>query len=121
VPEKQLDEMKVKQAMSALAAAQQADKEAQLLRCGPPALARGAALQAAAAQLPCRPASRAPHPSPACCLPLLRCRERQLAAVKISKEDVDLIVTEFELDAKAAERQLRECNGVLVDTLKALL
>lgn len=33
VPEKQLDENKVRQAMSALAAAQQADQEAQLRRC----------------------------------------------------------------------------------------
>eukprot|EP00877_Chromochloris_zofingiensis_P000086 jgi/Chrzof1/10078/Cz04g26090.t1 len=79
VPEKQLDENKVKQAMAALAASQKADKEAQ------------------------------------------RKREKELAAVKINKDDVDVIVAEIEVDKKLAERRLRECNGNLVDALKSFL
>jgi NACalpha-BTF3-like transcription factor len=52
---------------------------------------------------------------------LLDCREKELAAVKINKEDVDVIATEFEVDKKAAERRLREHNGVLMDALKSFL
>lgn len=48
-------------------------------------------------------------------------RERELAAVKVNKEDIELIAAEFEMEPKAAERQLREFNGVLVDALKGLL
>jgi hypothetical protein len=50
-----------------------------------------------------------------------RQREKELAAVKIVKEDVDVIALEFEMDKKAAERRLRECNGILHDALKSLL
>ena len=47
--------------------------------------------------------------------------EKELAAVKINKEDVDVIAIEFEMDKKMAERKLREHGGRLQDALKALL
>ena len=50
-----------------------------------------------------------------------RQRERELAAVKINKEDVDVIALELEMDKKVAERKLRENGGSLLDTLKACL
>ena len=48
-------------------------------------------------------------------------RERELAALKISKGDIDAIASEFELDAKTAERRLREHRGNLRQALEALL
>lgn len=48
-------------------------------------------------------------------------REKELAAVKVTKEDIDVIALEFEMDKKAAERRLRECNGDLHAALKSLL
>jgi len=50
-----------------------------------------------------------------------RCREKELAAVKINAEDVGVIASEFCLDKKVAERKLREMNGDLEATLKVLL
>eukprot|EP00891_Asterochloris_glomerata_P008150 jgi/Astpho2/8150/Aster-03082 len=50
-----------------------------------------------------------------------RQRERELAALKISKGDIDAIASEFELDAKTAERRLREHRGNLRQALEALL
>jgi len=50
-----------------------------------------------------------------------RQREKELAAVKINAEDVGVIASEFCLDKKVAERKLREMNGDLEATLKALL
>lgn len=79
VPEKQLDENRVKKAMVSLAASQRADKEAKLKR------------------------------------------EKELAAVKVNKDDIDIVALEFEVDKKVAEKKLRECNGVLLDTLRAFL
>ena len=49
------------------------------------------------------------------------CRERELAALKISKADMDVIASEFELDAKTAERRLREHRGNLRQALETLL
>ena len=49
------------------------------------------------------------------------CRERELAAVSITKEDVELIVQEMELDKKIAERKLREANGDVVVALRAIV
>ncbi len=75
-------------------------------------------------QLVCRYVRKPPCAHPKLTIQLetvLSCREKELAAVKVSKEDIDLVSFEFELDAKTAERHLRECNGVLIDTLKALL
>ena len=48
-------------------------------------------------------------------------RERELAAVSITKEDVELIVQEMELDKKIAERKLREANGDVVVALRAIV
>ena len=48
-------------------------------------------------------------------------REKELAAVKISKEDVEVIALELELDKKASERRLRECGGSLHEALKLVL
>lgn len=79
VPEKQLDENKVKQAMAALAAAQKADKEAQIKR------------------------------------------EKELAAIKVTQADIEVIATEAEVDKKLAERRLREHNGSLIEALKSFL
>ena len=50
-----------------------------------------------------------------------RQRERELATVKISKEDIDVVALAFEMDKKAAERKLRECGGSLLEALKACL
>lgn len=50
-----------------------------------------------------------------------RQREKELAAVKINKEDVDVIALEFELDKKVAERRLREHKGDLKEALKSFL
>lgn len=47
-------------------------------------------------------------------------RERELAKVKINKEDVDLIVAEMEITRQIAERTLREHNGDVVEALVAL-
>jgi NACalpha-BTF3-like transcription factor len=48
-------------------------------------------------------------------------RDRELAKVKIQQADIDRIVEELELDAKSAERALRECEGDLVAALCALV
>jgi NACalpha-BTF3-like transcription factor len=48
-------------------------------------------------------------------------RERQLASVKIKKEDVDLIVSEMEVTKIRAERVLREQNGNPVLALRYLM
>ena len=48
-------------------------------------------------------------------------REKQLAAVKVSKDDVSIIAAEFELDSITADRRLREHNGSLIDALQSYL
>ena len=48
-------------------------------------------------------------------------RERELAKVAISKEDVELIVSEMEISKEKAERTLREQGGDLVQALTALV
>jgi len=52
---------------------------------------------------------------------LQRQKDRELAAVKISPEDVDLIATEFEMDKKLAERSLREGKGDVRAAIESLL
>ncbi|KAK3091063.1 hypothetical protein FSP39_016833 [Pinctada imbricata] len=47
-------------------------------------------------------------------------RERELAKVKINKDDVDLIVKEMEIQRHMAERTLREHKGDVVEALIAL-
>ena len=52
---------------------------------------------------------------------LLPTREKQLAAVKVNKDDVKVIAAEFELDSTTADRRLREHNGNLFDALQSFL
>jgi len=47
-------------------------------------------------------------------------REKELAKISVSKEDVDLIVFEMEIPKSKAERVLREHNGNVVEALAAL-
>ena len=48
-------------------------------------------------------------------------RNKELAAVKIQRKDVDLITLEFEVDRKLAERRLREHGGNVKSTLISFL
>ncbi|OQR91189.1 hypothetical protein ACHHYP_04911 [Achlya hypogyna] len=48
-------------------------------------------------------------------------QEKELAAVKISKEDVAFLASEMNLPTAAAERKLREAHGNLEACLKILL
>lgn len=48
-------------------------------------------------------------------------RERELASVKISKEDVEVLAEQAEVDAKQAERRLRESGGDLAAALRSYL
>ncbi|CAF0718132.1 unnamed protein product [Brachionus calyciflorus] len=47
--------------------------------------------------------------------------EKRLASVKVKKEDVDVVVQEFEVPRPKAERVLKENNGDLQAALTALL
>ena len=49
------------------------------------------------------------------------CRDKELAAVKLKKEDIDLIMTEYEVERKLAERRLREHSGNLRAALESFL
>ncbi len=51
----------------------------------------------------------------------MQSREKELAAVSIKSEDIDLIVNELELDRKAAEIALREHKGDVIATIRHLL
>lgn len=48
-------------------------------------------------------------------------RDKELAAVKINPADVQLIVSEIEVDQKQADRRLREHAGNIVEALKSYL
>lgn len=48
-------------------------------------------------------------------------REKELAAVKISAADVDVIAAEAEVDKKLAERRLREHGGSLIEALRSFV
>jgi NACalpha-BTF3-like transcription factor len=50
-----------------------------------------------------------------------RQHQRELAAVKVQQGDIDLLVAEFELDKRKAERHLRECKGDLKTALESLV
>ncbi|KAG7399117.1 hypothetical protein PHYBOEH_009695 [Phytophthora boehmeriae] len=50
-----------------------------------------------------------------------RKREKLLAAVKVQKEDVELIATEMEISTQQADRKLREADGDVVACLKTLI
>ena len=47
-------------------------------------------------------------------------REKELAKVSVTKEDIDLIVEELEIPKAVAERTLREHHGNVVEALAAL-
>jgi NACalpha-BTF3-like transcription factor len=49
------------------------------------------------------------------------CSAEELAKVKVAKEDVNLIGSEFNMNPKDAEMQLRESGGDLRTALKQLL
>lgn len=51
----------------------------------------------------------------------LLCREKALAAVKIKSEEVDIIVSEFEVDKRTATKALRENKGNLYAALESFL
>lgn len=55
------------------------------------------------------------------CQILMVCREKALGSVKIKAEEVNLIVSELEVDKKTAERRLREHQGDLVKALESFL
>jgi len=48
-------------------------------------------------------------------------REKVLASVKVKKEDIDVVVNEFEISRPRAERCLREAGGDLKTALTALV
>lgn len=48
-------------------------------------------------------------------------REKEVAQVVISKEDVELIVKEMEISKTLAEKSLRENRGSVVEALTALV
>lgn len=50
-----------------------------------------------------------------------RAREKELAAVKVNPADVDVIVSELEIDRKLAERRLREHKGNAIEGLRSFL
>lgn len=50
-----------------------------------------------------------------------RIRDKELAAVKVAAADIDVIVREFELDRKKAERELRIAGGDLKQACETLL
>ena len=49
------------------------------------------------------------------------CRTKELAAVKVQREDVELVALEFEVDKKLAERRLREHAGDVKAALVSFL
>ena len=49
------------------------------------------------------------------------CRDKELAAVKLRKEDIEVIMKEYEVERKLAERRLREHSGNLRAALESSL
>lgn len=54
------------------------------------------------------------------CCAMLR-RDKELAAVKVTAADIDVVAAEAEVDKKLAERRLREHGGNLLEALKSFL
>lgn len=61
----------------------------------------------------CLPASRSRF--------LLVHRDKELAAVKVTPADVEIIMSELEVDQKQADRRLREHQGSVVKALQSFL
>ena len=49
------------------------------------------------------------------------CRDKELAAVKITTADVEIIMSELEVDQKQADRRLREHQGSVLKALRSYL
>lgn len=49
------------------------------------------------------------------------CRDKELAAVKITAADVEIIMSELEVDQKQADRRLREHQGSVKAALQSFL
>ena len=49
------------------------------------------------------------------------CRDKELAAVKVTAADVDIIMSELEVDHKQADRRLREHHGSVKAALQSFL
>ena len=49
------------------------------------------------------------------------CRDKELAAVKVTAADVEIIMSELEVDRKQAERRLREHQGSVKAALQSFL
>ena len=50
-----------------------------------------------------------------------RARDRELAAVEVSEEDVALLMAELDMDKAKADRALRESGGDVMATLAHLM
>lgn len=48
-------------------------------------------------------------------------RDKELAAVKVTPADVEIIMSELEVDQKQADRRLREHQGSVVKALQSFL
>ncbi|KAI9098888.1 CG9922-like protein [Phlyctochytrium arcticum] len=48
-------------------------------------------------------------------------REKELARVAVAKEDIDLVVQEFEISRAAADRALRENGANVLETMRTLV
>ena len=48
-------------------------------------------------------------------------KARELAKIKIPKEDVEFVMKEMEVTKVKAEKTLRECSGNIVDALTILV
>lgn len=48
-------------------------------------------------------------------------KERELAKIKLPKEDVELVMKEMEISKGKAERTLRECKGNVIEALTILV
>lgn len=109
VEERELDTSKVNQAMSEIKSSQKASQEAQRQR-------RGARAMHVQLQPLCTMHFPTSHGALHACG-----RDKELAAVKISAADVELIVREIEVDQKAADRRLREHGGHVFSALKSFI
>ena len=63
-----------------------------------------------------------PHVSPHFQDVCLACRrDKELAAVKVTAADIEIIMSELEVDQKQADRRLREHQGSVLKALQSFL
>ena len=48
-------------------------------------------------------------------------KEKELAAVRVTESDIDIIASDFEIQQRQAERALRENEGDLQATIKQMI